>query len=303
MLPSRKTLPNRTPSTAAIQAADGACYVAITLRVLAVSGYGMWCWLGMALALGIHRIGRGDDRMPLALAAVLVGAGLVLAWRQLHAPSQPGDWRTEIRRKRLRAAWVALASYLPMLLVLALGGMASNDSALARLAGVLLLLSSVTTLVYTANSYRGQLSPGQQRASSSLPIIRVVAAWYGGGLWLWLCAALQGGLASPEAAYPWILLLLVLSLALGLMEVLRWQSVDAPIGAVESELLALGQPPTRFAAALLVYVVPCLALLAYEHFGYGLTAAMIAVPSCLLGTILEQYSYESTLVEAAPRRR
>src|SRR3546814_9036186 len=87
-----------------------------------------------------------------------------------------------------------------------------------RLAGVTLMLCSLTCLVYTAYRRRGQLSPNLQRMSSSLPVSRLVAGWYGGGLWLWLCAMAQGGLEPPHRAYPWILLLLALALLLGRSE-------------------------------------------------------------------------------------
>ena len=284
-------------------AAPGAIYrpghVAILLRVLAVSGYGMWTWLGMALALGLHRIGRCDALMPLLLGAVLVGAGLLLACLQLPATGSRQGWHPDGDRNPARAAWISLATYLPVLLVIAVGGGAGSDSSLTRLAGVVLMLASVASLVYTAYSYRCQLSPSLQRASSSLPIIRLVAAWYGGGLWLWLCAMAQGGLAPSQRVYPWVLLLLALALLLGLLEGLRWQSVHAP-EVSDSELLALGQPPARFAAAVLVYVVPCATLLLSERFGHGLLAAALVVPSCMLGTMLEQHAYETTLIGATP---
>jgi hypothetical protein len=53
--------------------------------------------------------------------------------------------------------------------------------------------------------------------------------------------------------------------------------------------------PERFVAAIFVYVLPCAALLLTERFGGGLLAAAVAVSSCLLGKMLEQYVYETAL--------
>ena len=50
-----------------------------------------------------------------------------------------------------------------------------------------------------------------------------------------------------------------------------------------------------FVAAVFVYVLPCAALLLTERFGGGLLAATVAVPSCLLGKMLEQHVYETAL--------
>jgi hypothetical protein len=131
-----------------------------------------------------------------------------------------------------------------------------------------------------------------QRVASSLPVSRLVTAWYGGGLWLWLCTVVQGGPQPPHRAYPWILLLLALALLLGLLEGMRWQSLGWPHGA------GVRVPPTRYLAALLVYVLPCAALLLTERYGGGLLAAAVAVPSCLLGKMLEQRVYEKALAGA-----
>ena len=141
---------------------------------------------------------------------------------------------------------------------------------------------------------RGQLPPNLQRMSSSLPVSRLVAGWYGGGLWLWLCAMAQGGLEPPHQAYPWILLLLALALLLGLLEGMRWESLGVPRDH-GAELDVHGVLPVRFVAAVFIYLLPCAALLLTERFGNGLLAAAVAVPSCLLGRMLEQHAYETAL--------
>ncbi|NMW24819.1 hypothetical protein HFP05_10725, partial [Rhodanobacter denitrificans] len=197
-----------------------------------------------------------------------------------------------------RAALMALVTFLPVLLVIILGDGHGHTPAM-RLAGVVLMLCSLVSLVYTAYRYRSRLSPGLQRVSSSLPVSRLVTAWYGGGLWLWLCMMVQGGLEPPQSAYPWILLLLALALLLGLLEGMRWQSLGVPHGT-GGEMEVHDVPPARFVAAIFIYVLPCAALLLTERFGGGLLAAAVAVPSCLLGKMLEQRVYETALAGELP---
>jgi hypothetical protein len=273
-------------------------YAEILLRVLAISGYGLWIWLGMGLALGMERIGRCDMRMPLILGTALVGAGLLLVRLRLPAASDWYGWPPGRSRWASRAALMALVTFLPVLLVIILGDGHGHTPAM-RLAGVALMLCSLVSLVYTAYRYRSRLSPGLQRVSSSLPVSRLVTAWYGGGLWLWLCMMVQGGLEPPQSAYPWILLLLALALLLGLLEGMRWQSLGVPHGA-GSEMEVHDVPPARFVAALFIYVLPCAALLLTDRFGGGLLAAAVAVPSCLLGKMLEQHVYETALAGELP---
>ena len=268
-------------------------YAEILLRVLAISGYGLWIWLGMGLALGMERIGRCDMRMPLILGTALVGAGLLLVRLRLPDTSDWYGWPPGRSRWASRAALMALVTFLPVLLVIILGDGHGHTPAM-RLAGVALMLCSLVSLVYTAYRYRSRLSPGLQRVSSSLPVSRLVTAWYGGGLWLWLCMMVQGGLEPPQRAYPWILLLLALALLLGLLEGMRWQSLGVPHGT-GGEMEVHEVPPARFVAAIFIYVLPCAALLLTERFGGGLLAAAVAVPSCLLGKMLEQRVYETAL--------
>lgn len=281
-----------------IAASPDACeqgHAELLLRVLAVSGYGLWIWLGMGLALGVERLGQGDLRMPLLLGAVLVSAGLLLVCVRLPASAAWHGWQPSRHRWPTGPAWMALVTFLPALLVVGLGDGHGHTPEM-RLAGVTLMLCSLVSLVYSVHHYRSQLSPGRQRMSSSLPVSRLVTAWYAGGLWLWLCAMVQGGPELPDGSDLWILLLLALALLLGLLEAMRWQLLDTrQAGRDPAEAPPL--PPVRFVAAALVYVLPCAALLLTERFGGGLLAAALAVPSCLLGKVLEQHVYESALAD------
>jgi hypothetical protein len=293
----RELLPDAMPDATVVEVRPSG-YAEILLRVLAISGYGLWIWLGMGLALGMERIGRCGMRMPLILGTALVGAGLLLVRLRLPATSDWYGWPPGCSRWASRAALMALVTFLPVLLVIILGDGHGHTPAM-RLAGVALMLCSLVSLVYTAYRYRSRLSPGLQRVSSSLPVSRLVTAWYGGGLWLWLCMMAQGGLEPPQSAYPWILLLLALALLLGLLEGMRWQSLGVPHGT-GGEMEVHDVPPARFVAAIFIYVLPCAALLLTERFGGGLLAATVAVPSCLLGKMLEQRVYETALAGELP---
>lgn len=292
-MPLTRELPEDALPDAVVAGVQPSGYAEILLRVLAISGYGLWIWLGMALALGMEQIGRCGMRMPLLLGTALVGAGLLLVQLRPSATTDWYGWQPEYHRWPRRAVLMALVTFLPVLLVIILGDGHGHVPAM-RLAGVALMLCSLVSLVYTAYRYRRRLSPGLQRVSSSLPVSRLVTAWYGGGLWLWLCTMAQGGPESPHRAYPWVLLLLALALLLGLLEGMRWQLLGLPHGA-GGDMEAHPVPPARFVAAILIYVLPCVALLLTERYGGSLPAAAVAVASCLLGKMLEQRVYETAL--------
>lgn len=294
MLPSHEISFETTveqPSAVAEVSRSG--YMAILLRVLAISGYGLWIWLGMGLALGMNRIGDGAMLMPLLLGAVLVCAGLALGALPLSTTTEWYGVAPAQRRWPARAVWMALACFVPVLLLILLGD-GHGYALVMRVTGAVLLLCSLVSLVQSACRFRNRLSPDLQRMSSSLPVSRLVTAWYGGGLWLWLCMMLQGGPEPRHGVYPWVLLLLALALLLGLLEGMRWQSLG-PSQGMDHFRHTHQVSPRRILAALFVYVLPCAALLLTERYGGGLLAAALAVPSCLLGKMLEQHLYESAL--------
>jgi hypothetical protein len=267
-------------------------YPAALLRVLALSGYGLWMLLGLALALGIYRNGRSEGLLPLALGAAFVSIGLLFACLHLPGLSEWHGWHPARRTRPTREAMLALATYLPML---AVAGLVRGDNAFwaTRLAGAALTLSSIASLVYTVHRYRMQLAKGMARCSAQLPVSRVVAASYTGGLWLLLCLAAQDGALDPDAIRPWIMVLLVLALLLGLIEGLRWQALSPPGERPSTERMR-GRG-ARFVSALFTYAIPSLALLWVDLSDAGVPLVALAAVSCLLGRIIEQRAYETTL--------
>ena len=282
--------------------ATGPCssptYPAVLLRVLAGGGYGLWMLLGLALALGIYRDGRSEALVPLALGGIFVSAGLLAACLRVPSLGLWHGWRPAERSWPTGEALLALATYLPML---AVAGLVRGDNTFwaTRLAGAILLLCSVVSLIYTVHGDRRRLASSAQHLLAQLPATRMVSAWYGGGLWLWLCMATQDG-GMPPGAQPWIMALLLLALLLGLIEGLRWQAL---LGSDRrrSDTRARTWRPARFVAAVFTYAIPSVVLLLIDLSGTGPLLIAVAAISSLLGRTIEQRAYEATLAEPHAR--
>jgi hypothetical protein len=274
-------------------------YPVIALQVLATSGYGIWMLLGMALALGIYRDGRSEGLLPLTLGAIFASLGLLMACLRLPWVGEWHGWRPARSSWPTREALLALSTYLPMLAVAGLVR-GDNDFWATRLAGAALMLCSLGSLAYTVRSFCSRLSAEAQQHSRRLPASRVVTAWYGGGLWLWLCLISQDASPHPAGTRPWIMAVLLLALLLGLLEGMRWQTLQMPVPR-----LADGRPhshrPARFVAALFTYAVPSVALLLIDLFDAGTWLVGVAAVSCLVGKTLEQHAYEGALAERLAR--
>ncbi|QNK03364.1 hypothetical protein [Dyella telluris] len=265
---------------------------ATLLHVGGYNGFGLWMVLGLALAVGVYPGGRGDVLVPLALGALLVAFGLAAAG--FHSRWMPHwhGWVLGKGSRPTRDALIALACTLP---VLAVAGLARGDNTFwaTRLAGAAMALCSLCCLIVTAYADgRRQAPEMDHHLATQLPLSRVVSATYGGGLWLWLCAAGQGADNTDLHPTAWIVGLLVLALLRGLVESLRWQAalqrVVGPRGRLELQ-------PGRYLAALLVYAVPCAALLLMS-FGFGwLALAMVAAISGTVGMSTELSLYDEAL--------
>lgn len=286
------------PAPDAPAACPAPSYPVIVLQVLATSGYGIWMLLGMALALGIYRDGRSEGLLPLTLGAIFVSLGLLVACLRLPWVSEWHGWRPARNSWPTREALLALCTYLPML---AVAGLVRGDNNFwaTRLAGAALMLCSLGSLAYTVRSYCSRLSAEAQQHSRRLPASRVVTAWYGGGLWLWLCLVSQDANPHPAGTRPWIMALLLLALLLGLLEGMRWQSFQ--LAARQPEGRPRHARPARFVAALFTYALPSVALLLIDLFDAGSWLVGVAAVSCLVGKTLEQHAYEATLAARLAR--
>jgi hypothetical protein len=265
-------------------AARSASHVAAPLwRVLAVSGHGLWAWLGLALLLGYQQ-GRNDTLLPLAVGLILAGFGLLLACLPGRAPRDWYGWRPRRDSRPTRAALLAFVTCLPMLGV---AGLARGDNEFwaTRLAGAALALCSLASLAYNNYDRRQPWRPLAPSSSSLVPVRRLLFAAYAGSLWLWALSLAQDQSDSPFLGRPWLLLALVLAVATGTMGALRWRS----LGQRRPERTAALRS-ARWLAMTLGYGVPvlALALAVAPQLPTPLLAAVVAVPSCLAGRWLEQ---------------
>lgn len=275
--------------------------ITVLLQVLATGGYGVWLWLGLSQLLGLNPLGRSGTLAPLALGAALVGIGLLLVCLRVPGAASWHGWQPRPGHRPPRSALVVLAAWL---LMLAVAGLVQGDHSrwITRLAGALLVLCSLVSLLQATHDDRARLPVPLQRATALLPARRVTVAAYAGGLWLWLSVLAQDRFASDHGTYLWILLLLALALGLGLLESALWQSLREPEASAGETIPDLGRFAMRLAAALLTYAVPCTALLLGGITG-SLPAAACAAPGCTLGLLLERYLYESTLATSAGTKR
>jgi hypothetical protein len=265
------------------------------LEVLAFTGYGMWLLLGLALALGIYSNGRGESLVPLSLGAAFVTLGLLVACLRLPAVPDWHGWRMGRGSRPTREAMIALLAYLPMLAVAALAR-GDNDFWATRLAGGALVLASLAALIYTAHGFGTRRAPDLTQATSHLPISRVVSACYAGGLWLWVCVAAQDDQVTMGSTVYWVLSLLALALLLGGVEGMRWRALQGQgIESMTKPRRLQPLSPARFLAAVLVYALPCVALLATGFECAPLWLSVIAAVACGLGKTLEQRLYEVAL--------
>jgi hypothetical protein len=132
--------------------------------------------------------------------------------------------------------------------------------------------------------------------ANTLPLGRTISALFAGGLWFWLCVALQ--VETPiDPLNPWRLALLGVALALGLVEGMRWRALrqlaeecgkTASITGGRSAVSLLGW---RFGVAALAIGLPCLLLIAHPTGATQAWAAGLAALSCVVGQCLEQRLY------------
>ena len=265
-LPASDSTPRDAPPAA----------LALALTVLARCGQGLWLLLGLALATGMYRAGRGETLVPLLIGATFVGTGLLAALLRLPGTRhwygwQPGDGRPTA------AALLALTSFLPMLGVVALAR-DGNTFWATRIAATLLVLCS-------AGSLLGQPSQPDAR-NARVRLDRLVEGLFTGGLWLWACVLAQAEPAGTQR--PVAVALLVLALLLGLLESLRWHALRARRTGARAAL--------PFAAATLVYAIPGVLLLCAAYLGHAFGVAALAGSAALAGRVMEQYLYREALL-------
>lgn len=249
------------------------------LGMLAICGYGVWLLLGLGLALGVYSGGRGDALVPLLLGAVAVSLGPLLA--SLRLPWLRGwrGWWIERGGFPSRHALLALVCYLPALGVAGLVR-GDNDFWATRLISAALVVCSVACLACVWGKRRAPAAVGQFRRR----LERVIAAGFGGGLWLLFCVLSQDPSVHVAGSHARVIGLLLLILLLGLVEGMRWQAVG--------RAGLPGHWRARFVSVTLTYVIPCTALLLHA-FRDDRWPVLIAACAFLLGRSIEWRLRES----------
>jgi sulfite dehydrogenase (quinone) subunit SoeC len=291
---TENTSPPRAMSPGDSETLDAlSSYPAVVLRVLGATGYGLWMVLGTALALGIYSDGRGEVLAPLFTGLVLVSLSLLATCLRLKFALEWHGWNPLQNVLPTREGMIAMANYLPMLAVAGLAR-GENDFWATRVAGLALMLCSLASLIYTSRGACRRLFIPEGSVAAMLPVGRIVAALFAGGLWFWLCVALQtaDGVESMPSG-PWRLLLLAVALAIGIVDGTRWQALRRP-DADMAQLTGLAEIRImlqRFMAAVLAVGLPCLLLAINTLDGYSAAFAAVAAVSCTVGQCVEQRLY------------
>ena len=218
----------------------------IVFTTLSGAGYGLWCWLGLRLALG--GVARADA-MPwlagMALGGVLVTAGLLASLAHLGKPGRAwrafSQWRTSwLSREGL----AAMVSFIPAVLLLALVGTRHLDpdghgylrlpAALLSASAVLLVAGSLATVACTAMIYASLKPIPAWRQPLVLPGYLGFALFTGGLLDQTLLAL--AGRASPAAAWA----MLAMAAAMAVLKLGYWHAIDTtPLPVTRGDALGL----------------------------------------------------------------
>lgn len=261
-------------------------------RVLALGGYGLWTWLGLALALGIYPAGRGEALVPLTWGAILVSIAPVLAWLPGQGVRHWLGWRLGRDRRPTVDGLVALGAYLPML---AVAGLARGDNLFwaTRVSGAALAAISVFIIVYAMRPRAGGPTATQPSLRGSAN--RFLGAMYSGGLWLWLCTVGQETGPSPFVQpIMWIVLLQLVALATGLLDLDRWRATISRQWETSSTKWR-SSPRLLQLATVLMYVVPVLVILLTPVEVSRLWPAAVAATSWVLGRCMEQHLFHAVV--------
>jgi hypothetical protein len=275
----------------------------VVVQTAASTGHGLWMVLGAAVALGLYSDGRGEVLVPLSIGLVLVSLGLIATCLRLPFAPEWHGWNPVKPMMPTPEGMVAMANYLPML---ALAGLArgGNDFWATRLAGAVLMLCSLATLIYTARVSSRYLPTAVAVLANVLPLGRTVTALFAGGLWFWLCITLQTE-APIDSVNPWRLVLLPVAMALGFVEIRRWRALrrlSAEGGLPGRAAAAVGTMSRRgwrIALAVLSVVLPCILVILHPKESLLAPAAGLAALSCVIGQCLEQRLYGRAYAQLA----
>lgn len=194
----------------------------ILFSTLSGAGYGLLFWLGLLVAFG--QAGRAPSLIltSLAIAFVLVSAGLLASLAHLGRPERA--WRA---MSQWRSSWLsregvaAIVSYVPMLVLAAATGFGwpRTWQMVAALAGCAM---AIVTVLCTARIYDTLQPIPAWRNGWVLPNYFALAA-VSGAAWLWAIGVL--GFALPAHRGDGAILIVLLLIA-GALKLAYWRHID-----------------------------------------------------------------------------
>ena len=197
----------------------------IFFTTLSGAGFGMWCWLGLRIALGPPPQGFAGLGwwLLLAVAGVLAAAGLLASFWHLGKPLRAWRAFTQWRTSWLSREGVCAAACFPVAFALAyaLPALASGPAIATRALGLLLAGLAVATIYCTAMIY-ASLRTLPAWSHRLVPPVYLLYAALTGGLPLLLVQGLpRSGLDAWLAPS-----LILVALALGVAKLAYWRDID-----------------------------------------------------------------------------
>jgi DMSO reductase anchor subunit len=210
-------------------------YSVILFTTASGAGYGLLFWLAVAELVAPEFLGRWAAFAGLALALILITAGLLSSTFHLGHPERAPRALTQWRSSWLsREAVAALATYVPAGLMGLIWLLGLPNGWVPLLAALSALGAGVT--VYTTGMIYATLRTIRQWHRSDVPWIYLALAAATGGLLFGTLAALTG--AEPH--WPAACALASLGVA-AVLKLRYWRGIDADPGAYTAKM-AVGIP-------------------------------------------------------------
>lgn len=289
----------------------------IAFTTLSGAGYGLLFWLGLLCALGQATRRPALVLAALAIAFVLVSAGLLASTAHLGRPERA--WRAF---SQWRSSWLSREGIAAVLCYAPMAGLAwavyrGASGVVVTTLAIALSLMAVVTVLCTSRIYDTLKPIPAWHTRWLLPNYLALAAATGGA-WLWALGVLGFGLPPHRGDVVVLGLLLAIATALKLG---YWRHLDglrAPVSAASALSLAAGSRVRSFEAPhteenfllremgfalarkharrlrgivwLALLVVPGLALLAALLLpALRPLAAAVVVPSVMLAVVVERW--------------
>ena len=205
-------------------------YSVIVFTTSSGAGYGLLFWLGLAHAFGLAPDDRWLAFTAMALALILITAGLLASTLHLGHPERAVGAFSQWRSSWLaREGVVAVATYVPAGLLVLIWLIGADTGLVAALAFLAAVGAAIT--VYCTGMIYASLRTIRQWYKPTVPFIYLALAAGTGALLLCLLFGVFG------YAMRWLAALALLWLAAGaLLKMRYWQSIDADHGQYTAEM-------------------------------------------------------------------